>query len=137
MLGYIGFCLLLFWTATWMIGVRTRLGSGPNVIFGSLLYTVAAMLLPALGASLLHSWWIIPAVMALACASTYVFAYRTPLLFPLLWLVTSIYAEVIRLGIGKERIVAARREAAWEFLESLVQRDDGREQAPNREKSAA
>ena len=117
LLGYFSYGFLVLIAAGWMLGVRTQLGAGLEVIVGSLLFVLAAFALPVFHMSLLHSLWIIPAVIAISVVVIpRILARRIPVLWTLLMFAGSLYANLVRVGISSSRIAEAQHRDAVETV---------------------
>jgi hypothetical protein len=108
-LGYVSYGVLCLFALIWTLGVRRRLSAGLPVIIGALTFVVAAILLPVLQLNLLHSLWVIPAIFAtITLIYNPLLSHQVPVLYPLLKTIGSIYARVIRIGIGSQYIKNSR-----------------------------
>ena len=123
-MAYLGYTVLILFALVWTLGVRTKLGIERSTMTVGLFFTVAAVMLPMTGTPLIHSWWLIPAGYIFGWVAGKIEAWRTPVLNPVLQVVTGTYAGVIRVGIPAETIQLARRAAWDEFL--TKKQSDGR-----------
>ena len=114
--GYIGYAILIFFAATWTLGVRVKLGAGLFTIMGALFYMVAAILLGVFGINKLHSWWLLPSGFIFVMLCTFILAHRVPLLYSLVKIFGSVYAGIARIGIPSEKIRNAQRRDAYETV---------------------
>ncbi len=124
-LGYVGYTILIFFAATWSLGVRVKLGAGLFTIMGALFYMVSAILLGVFGINKLHSWWLLPLGFIFVMLCTFILAHRVPLLYNLAKIFGSAYAGIIRIGIPSEKIRNAQRHDAYETIEKIYGPTDG------------
>ena len=115
-LGYVGYTILIFFAATWTLGVRVKLGAGLFTIMGALFYMVAAILLGVFGINKLHSWWLLPSGFIFVMLCTFILAHRVPLLHSLVKIFGSVYAGIVRVGIPSEKIRNSQRRDAYETV---------------------
>lgn len=116
-LGYVGYTILIFFAATWSLGVRVKLGAGLFTIMGALFYMVAAILLGVFGINKLHSWWLLPSGFIFVMLCTFILAHRVPLLYSLVKIFGSVYAGIVRIGIPSEKIRDAQRRDAVDVID--------------------
>lgn len=119
-LGIIGYVILCLLAIIWLLGVRTQLGCGIHVILSSLFFVTCAVALPLSGMPFLHAWWMIPAGYAVAFLVAHFF--RVPIVWPLLHLVGSLYAGIVRIGIDPARVEAVQAAANWAAVEEWSRR---------------
>lgn len=105
--GYIGYAALIVLAAVWTLGVRMKLDAGAHTVLGALFFVIGAVVVGISGADKFHSFWVIPAGFIFAVAMAYLAAH-IPLLFGPFRLLASLFANVVRVGIPKHRILAAQ-----------------------------
>ena len=114
-LGYVAYVLLIFLAITWALGVRLKLGVSIATIFGSLFFTISAIIIPISKASLLNAIWIIPVGFLFPLLLSFFSRFKI-ISYPLVFL-SSIYAGILRLGINKNKIKKAQDESNLEAVE--------------------
>lgn len=105
--GYIGYGVLVILAIVWTVGVRTQLGAGTHTILGTLYFVVGAVIIPAFGINMLHALWVIPVgfLFMIIVANLVV---RTRGVSYLFRRIAGIYSDVVRIGISRQRIEAAK-----------------------------
>ena len=121
--GYIGYFILIFFSLTWMLGVRIKLETGLSTIICSLFYTVCSILLTISEINKYHSWWILPMGFFLVMLSSKIMGYRIFILHNLIKIIGSTYGRLIRIGIPAEKIKAAQHADAKEIVEKMFSKD--------------
>jgi membrane-associated HD superfamily phosphohydrolase len=100
-LGNVAYAVLCLLAIVWILGVRMKPELSVGTIIGSMILTIAAILIPISGVSFAHSIWIIPLAYALPIVIMYMagrYRIREPFRF-----LASIYAGVIRIGVSKKK----------------------------------
>lgn len=123
-IGYIGYIILIYFAVTWIIGVRIKYDACYWTIFGSLLFTVAAIILPLLKINFLHTLWIVPSIFLIIRSIPYLFVHDIPVIKNFIKKSASIYANTIRIGIDKNSLVSKARELDKEFIENWASEKD-------------
>lgn len=123
-IGYIGYIILIYFAVTWVVGVRTKYDAGYWTIFGSLLFTVAAIILPLLQINFLHTLWIVPSIFLIILIIPYIFLHNIPIIKNLIKKSAGIYANIIRIGIDKDIFNTKVKELDKEFIENWASEKD-------------
>jgi len=118
-IGYIGYIILIFFAVTWIIGVRIKYDACYWTIFGSLLFTVASIILPPLKINFLHTFWIVPSIFLIIRTIPYIFLHNIPIIKNFIKKSASIYANIIRIGIDKDMMSSKVKELNKEFVDNL------------------
>jgi hypothetical protein len=123
-IGYIGYIILIYLAVTWIIGVRIKYDACYWTIFGSLLFTVAAIILPILKINFLHTLWIVPFIFLIILTIPYIFLHNIPVIKNFIKKSASIYANIIRIGIDKDMLNSKVKELDKEFIENWASKKD-------------
>lgn len=121
-LGIIGYIILCLLAIISLLYVRTQWSCTIPLVLASLFFVTSAITLPLSGISFLHAWWMIPAGYVVIFLSMLLFTL--PVLGPLLRIVGSIYAGVVRIGIDHSQIRNAQIEANRVAVEDWAKRQD-------------
>lgn len=116
--GYVCYAVLVFFAVTWAIGVRTTYNASYWTICGSLLFAVAAIILPLLKINFLHTLWIVPSIFLIVLAIPYIFLHNIPVIKDSIKTTASIYANMVRIGIDKDKLHSKARELDKEFIKN-------------------
>lgn len=123
-IGYLGYTILIFFAVTGIIYIRTKYDAGFWIIFSSLLFIIAAIILPLLKINFLHSLWIVPSIFIITLIIPYIFAYDIPVLKHFIKTAGNIYAGIIRIGLDKDMINSKAKELDMEFVENWARKKD-------------
>jgi hypothetical protein len=123
-LGYVAYVALLFFAITWTVGVRTKLDAANWTIFGSLLFLLSSILVPLLQINFLHCLWIIPAIFLVTRVVQYLYVYNIPILKHLVTLFSTLYADIIRIGIDKVEIQKERDKSNKHFVDNWMNKNE-------------
>ena len=123
-LGYIAYAVLLFFTITWIVGVRTKLDAANWTIFGSLLFLLSAILIPLLKINFLHCLWIIPAIFLTTRIIPYLYTYNVPILKHIVTLFSTLHANLIRIGINKEEIRREIEKSNKDIIDNWINKNE-------------
>ena len=123
-IGYIGYITLIFFATTYVIGVRIKYDACYNTIFGSILFTVAAIILPLLKINFLHTLWIVPSIFLIILTIPYIFLHNIPFIKNFIKKSASIYANIIRIGIDKDMLSSKVKELDKEFIDNFFYKKD-------------
>jgi len=123
-IGYICYVILIFFAITWIIDVRRTYNACYGTIFGSILFTVAAIILPLLKINFLHTLWIVPFIFLIILTTPYIFIHNIPFIKNFIKKSASIYANIIRIGIDKDMLSSKAKELDKEYVDNWFSEKD-------------
>ena len=114
-LGWIAYCVLVFYAVQWALIVRTNLGNSAalGTAISSLLLTLFAITVPCLGINKLHSIWMIPCGMLFGTVlnGLWLRSVVALILFRMIRPIGIMWLRLLRIGITPEKILQGEIEA--------------------------
>jgi hypothetical protein len=122
LLEYISYAILLFFTITWIIGIRKNPGVGLPTVFGALLFFISSILLPLLSFSFYYSFFLIPLIFFAVYLSSLILGRRTPIISSIIEFSSNIFMNLCLIGIDKQKYHLQRKEELKKFVENWLKR---------------
>ena len=117
-LEYLSYVILLFFTVTWILGIRNNPGVGLPTVFGALLFFISTILLPLLSFSFYYSLILIPLIFFAVYLSSLILGHRTPIIASIIEYSSNIFMNLCLIGIDKQKYHLKRKEELKKFVEN-------------------
>lgn len=125
-IGYIGYAILIFMTATWMLGIRLKPELGIHTIMGAFFFFASTLILWLLDINKLHAWWILPSGFLFMYLCIQILVHEVILLSGMIKIIASIFSSILRIGIPKDQILAAQQADAKRLVDEYVKSRNGK-----------
>lgn len=116
-LEYLSYVILLFFTITWIIGIRNNPVVGLPTVFGALLFFISTILLPLLSLSFYYSLLLIPLIFFIVYLASVILGQRTPVIASIIEFSSNIFINLCLIGIDKQKYRLQRKEELKKFME--------------------